>query len=72
MQDQSSESEDNLGVPEPADEVVSDLLKPHGTNWEVKSQWTTSKVLKLVFKLIWDSVNPDGHKNPYDYFCFDV
>ena len=28
-----SESEDNLRVPE---EVESDLLKPHGTNWEFK------------------------------------
>ena len=26
---------------------------------------TTSEVLKLI----WDSDNSDGHKNPYDYFC---
>ena len=22
-----------------------------------------------MLKLIWDSDNSDGHKNPYDYFC---
>eukprot|EP00731_Ephydatia_muelleri_P015330 Em0008g1050a len=67
-----SESEDNLGVPEPAEEVESDLLKPHGTNWEVKPDGVVVDYFQgsqSMFKFIWDSENPDGHKNPYDYFC---
>ena len=67
-----SESEDNLGVPEPAEEVESDLLKPRGTNWEVKPDGVVFDYFQgsqSMFKLIWDSENPDGHKNPYDYFC---
>ena len=70
--DTGSDSEDNLGVPEPAEEVESVLLKPHGTNWEVKPDGVVVDYFQgsqSMFKLIGDSENPDGHKNPYDYSC---
>ena len=64
-----SELEDKLSVPE---EVESDLLKPHGTNWEVKPDGVIVDYFRgsqSILKLIWDSDNLDVHKNPYYYFC---